>query len=456
MSGGEQRRRRPGRGPADRRSASGGPPAAAAPTRPDVGDRAGPGAGGGGLRAVPRVVWLLAAGSFANMVVTYTFVYLVLYLTGPRGLPVSQAGLIAGLGGAGLVAGNFTGGWFGDRFGHRRTLVTAAVAGGSGLICLPVLPIAGLAAVLPVAQYAAGVVRAANSALVAVSVPDGARRQGYAVMRFATNAGFTLGPLLGALVAARLSYAWLFVADGLGSIAFAAYASRILPAQGRRRGAGSAARATGGPGVWSELRARPAVLLLLAAIVVTDTVYRQQYGTLPVYLSDHGFGTAFYGGLLAVNGGVILCLEIPAALVLRHAAPLRIVTAGIALVGLGYGALVLGASVLTALAMMALLTFGEILYKTPATAYVADHSPPGMEGRFQSLYAGASVTGTVLAPSLGGALYAAYPHALWPACAGLAAAAAAALAVTSVRHAAPPAPPAAAVAGKPRGRRSAW
>ena len=387
------------------------------------------------LGAVPKVVRLLAAGSFANMVVSYTFVYLVVYLTGPRGLPVAQAGLIAGIGGAGLVAGNFTGGWFGDRYGHRRTLVAAAAVSGTGLICLPLLPVAGLPVVLTVAQYAAGAVRAANSALVAVSVPAGARRQGYAVMRFASNAGFTLGPPLGALLAARFSYGWLFALDGAGTLCFAAYAARILPAHGARRAepapaaavasaAGSAPGASAAPGrLLAELRARPAVLTLLVAIVVTDTVYRQQYSTLPVYLGDHGFPTAFYGALLAVNGGVILCLEIPVTLALRRAAPLRIIATGLGLVGLGYGALVLGASTATALALMVLLTAGEILYKTPATAYVADHSPPGMEGRFQSLYAGASVAGTVLAPPLGSALYAAAPGALWPLCAALAGAA---------------------------------
>lgn len=408
------------------------------------------------MRAVPKVVWLLAAGAFANMLVSYTFIYLVLYLTGPRGLPVAQAGAIAGLSGAGLVAGNFTGGWFGDRYGHRRTLLVAATASGAGLVTLPLLPIAALLVVLPAAQYAAGAVRASNSALVAVSVPEGARRQGYAAMRFATNAGFALGPLIGAGIVARFSYGWLFVADGVGTLCFAAYAARILPAQGADRGAAggaadSAAEDAGGvvpgrargpgapPRLWAELRARPAVLVLLGAIVVTDTVYRQQYSTLPVHLAEHGFSTAFYAALLAVNGGVILLLEIPATLALRRAAPLRIIAAGLLLVGLGYGVLGFGASVGTAVAMMLLLTVGEILYKTPATAYVADHAPAGMQGRFQSLYAGASVTGTVLAPPLGTALYTAAPGLLWPLCAVLAVGAALAVLRAHTRGAAPPA-----------------
>jgi len=384
------------------------------------------------VRAVPRAVWLLSAGIFVNMLVSFTFVYLFVYLTSSRGLSITEAGTIAGVGGVGLVAGNFTGGWFGDRFGHRRTLLTGSVVSGTGLVALPVLPTAALLLVLPLCQYAAGAVRAANSALVAAAVPPGSRRQGFAVMRFAANAGFTVGPPLGALIATRFSYGWLFLADGLGTLLFAAYASRVLTAEGSR--AQRAAVPADATGLWAALRTRPTLLVLLPAIVVVDTVYRQQYSTLPVFLADHGIGTGVYGALLAINGGAILCLELPATLALRNRAPLRIIGAGLLLVGLGFAALIPGAFTLSAVAMMLLVTAGEILYKTPATAYVADSAPAHLQGRFQSLYAGASISGTVLAPPLGGAVYEAAPGLLWPLCGVLAALAGAAVLVASRRR----------------------
>lgn len=169
------------------------------------------------------------------------------------------------------------------------------------------------------------------------------------------------------------------------------------------------------------------MLVLLAAIVLVDLVYRQQYSTLPVFLADHGHGPQFYGWLLAVNGGVILLLELPAAHALRDRAPLSVVGVGLLLVGLGYAVLIPGAGVLFAVTMMVSLTLGEVLYKTPATAYVADHAPGHAQGRFQSLYAGASISGQVLAPPLGAFLYAAAPGLLWPVCALLAAGAGAAV-----------------------------
>ncbi|MFF8552361.1 MFS transporter [Streptomyces sp. NPDC015501] len=379
----------------------------------------------GMLRGVPRTVRLLALGAFLNAVVSFTFVYLFVYLVGPRGLTVAQAGVVSGVGGIGLVAGNFTGGWFGDRLGHRRALLTGACVSGAALVVLPALPVAALYGVLPLAQYAAGVVRAANAALVAVSVPEGGRRQSFALTRFAANGGFAVGPPLGALLAARFSYDWLFVADGAGTLLFAVYAARILPSRGTALSA--PVHDPAAPGLWRELRARPAVLVLLAAIVVVDLVYRQQYSTLPVFLADHGHSAQLYGWLLALNGGVILCLELPAAHALRRRAPLGLVGAGLLLVALGYALLIPGAGVLLAVAMMLSLTLGEILYKTPATAYVADQAPGHLQGRFQSLYAGASISGQVLAPPLGAAVYAAAPALLWPLCALLAVAAGAAV-----------------------------
>ena len=50
---------------------------------------------------MPRPVWLLACGTFVNMVVSVSFAYTFLYLTGPRGLSTGQAGLLSGVAGAG-------------------------------------------------------------------------------------------------------------------------------------------------------------------------------------------------------------------------------------------------------------------------------------------------------------------------------------------------------------------
>lgn len=145
-----------------------------------------------------------------------------------------------------------------------------------------------------------------------------------------------------------------------------------------------------------------------------------------------------------------MLLEIPAALALRRRSPLHIIGTGLVLVGGGYAMPALGVGVLTAVAMMLLLTLGEILYKTTATAYVADESPEHAIGRFQSLYAGVSVSGVVLAAPLGGALYDAAPGLLWPLCAVLGAAAGGTVLVMGARATRRRARPAHETGSRPR------
>ncbi|MFD9007845.1 MFS transporter [Streptomyces sp. NPDC059552] len=406
-----------------------------------------------GFKGVPRAVWMLSPGVFVNAVSSFTFVFVFVYLTGPRGLSVTEAGLVTGIGGIGLIAGNFTGGGYGDRFGHRRVLLIASALAGGALTLLPLMPTSALYAALPLAQYALGAIRSANAALVAVIVPEGARRQAFAVVRCVSNGGFTLGPPLGALIATGLSYDWLFVADGVGTLFFALWTARVVPARSAARAPAAAPDGGLGRGAWGELRARPAVLVLLGAILVVDVVYRQQYSTFPVHLADHGLDTGAYGLILALNGAVILVLELPAAVALRARPPLRVVGVGLLLVGAGYGALLLGTGVATAVVMMVLLSLGEILYKTPATAYVADQAPAHAIGLYQSLYAGVSVSGVVLGPPLGGALYSAAPGLLWPLCVVLAAGAGAAVLwahAEQQRRAARPARPAHETGSQPQ------
>ena len=93
------------------------------------------------LRELPRVVWVLAAARFVSSASSFTMLFLTLYLTGPRAVATTSAGLIAGGVGVGLLLGNFTGGRWGDRYGHRRVLLVASSAGGLALMAVPLMPV---------------------------------------------------------------------------------------------------------------------------------------------------------------------------------------------------------------------------------------------------------------------------------------------------------------------------
>jgi dipeptide/tripeptide permease len=129
-------------------------------------------------------------------------------------------------------------------------------------------------------------------------------------------------------------------------------------------------------------------------------------------------------------------LEVPVALRLRRLSSYSIIATGYALVGIGFALFGLPVSVASAVLAMVVLTSGEILYKTTATAHVLDAAPDHLVGQYQGLYTGAATSGTLLAGPVGTAVYAAAPALLWPLC-GLAGLLAAATVLASRRLARP-------------------
>jgi nitrite reductase/ring-hydroxylating ferredoxin subunit len=265
---------------------------------------------------------------------------------------------------------------------------------------------------MPVTGYLGAVASLGQGALAALAVPAGSRRSSVAVSRAASNAGFVIGPPVGALLAGH-GYDTLFVIDGVLTLVLRHVTSRFLPDDA------PVAPAPDAPaGLWRAVRGDRSLLTLLPGVVLVDLVYRQLYSTLPLHLRDHGQPLALYTLLVAVGSGLILALEIPVALWLRHRPAIPMLATGYALVAVGFvifGLTWLGVAAAAVVAMV-VLTAGEILYKTTATAHVLDAAPAHLVGQYQGLYTGAATSGTMLSAPLGGIVYAAAPGLLWPLC----------------------------------------
>ncbi|WP_295657207.1 MFS transporter, partial [uncultured Nocardioides sp.] len=273
----------------------------------------------------------------------------------------------------------------------------------------PWLPVWLMALALPVAAYRSATGGVSTGALTAMAVPRGDRRSAVAINRAASNAGFVIGPLLGALVS-TWSYDALFVLDGLAVLAIRVALSRTLPREEPTAAVDTAPR----PGLWRAVRTDRSLLVLLVGVVLVDIVYRQLYSTLPLHLRDSGAPVGLYASVIAVGSGLILLLEIPATQRLRRRSAYPVIATGYALVGVGTAMFGLPVTALSVVAAMAVLTAGEILYKTTATAHVLDAAPDHLVGQYQGLYTGAATSGTMLAAPIGTVIYDASPGLLWP------------------------------------------
>jgi MFS family permease len=356
---------------------------------------------------LPGWVKVFMAGQFVNTTGALAWLYLTLYLVSDRHLDPQRAGLVAAAYGLGLLLGNLGGGWLGDRFGMRRALL-ASLAGWTVLcVAMPLVPAPLLAAAGGLGGLCAGGARPLGFALVATALPAERRREVIALSRTAINAGFVLGPPAGALLAG-LDFTLVFLVDAATSLLLAVIVWRKLPASAAR---GSAAIVHNG--LWRELARRREVVVLLVAVVGVDTVYRQLYTSLPLLLHDTGAPAIAYGLIVALNAGVIVLGEAPLAVQLRRRSAPAVIAAGFVLVALGFLAIAAWPALGGAVLAMLVITAGEMLYKPTATAHVVDAAPEGMAGRFTSLYAAASMSGTVLAPALGGVAYQHLPDLMW-------------------------------------------
>jgi len=370
------------------------------------------------IAELPSWVRALMLGQLVSAAGALAWLYLTLYLVQDRGLSAQAAGFAAAAYGVGLVGGNLGGGWVGDRFGLRTAAVVSQLTWAITCAAMPLVPNAWLAVVGGLAGLCGGATRPNLSALVAIALPADRRREGIALSRTASNAGFMIGPPLGGLVAAY-DFSLVFVFDAVTSLVLAFVIWRWVPAARRVR---TAVRLRGS--------VDRSLVVLLAAIVVVDTACRQIYVTMPLLLRDAGSPPVAYGVLIAVNSILIVCFEAALAVRLRAHQALRVIAAGSALVGVGLAVLGVWPALMGAVIAVVVITAGEMLYKPTATAHVADLAPEGMVGRYSSLYAAASVSGMFLAPALGGVAYEHVPRLLFPVAAGLAVAAGAVLGVT--------------------------
>ncbi|WP_162908129.1 MFS transporter [Allorhizocola rhizosphaerae] len=365
------------------------------------------------LKQLPTWVRLLVLGRFINAAGALAWFYLTVYLVQERGMAPVEAGVIVGANGAGLIAGNLLGGWLGDRFGIKRVLLIGYAGWAVTCSLMPLAPNAFLLALSALAGLSAGSGHPLGVALVADAVPPEQRRMGIAISRAAMNAGIMVGPPLGAL-AAGVDFSLVFVIDAVTSLALMFIVWRFVPkAQPKSRDDIPS-------GFFRAVRADRRVLALVIGVVALDTSYRQIFTGLPLMLTDDQTPLIGYGALISISCLIIVLAETPLAIYLAKRPALKVISSGWALVGLGFVVLAVWPRYGGAVLAILIITVGEMLYKPTSPAFAADRAPSGMSGRFQSLYSGASISGMVLSPPLGGFVYQYAPGLLWPMCAGLA------------------------------------
>ena len=370
------------------------------------------------LRQLPAPVWFIFLGTFINKFGTFVVPFLALHLT-RLGFSTREAGLALGAYGVGIFGASALGGHLADTFGRRRTIVLSMLSGAVSMLLLSqVQDFFSLLAMSFLTGLTGELHRPASSALLADLVPERDRVAAFAGYRFAVNAGFAFGPAVAGMLA-HYSYLWLFVGDAITSALYGLLALTFLPSEpGRRLRVANlfhdARRSLieAGRAAWAD---RPFVSLVLACFGV-GVVFFQLFSTLGLHLKAMGFPEQVYGLVLGLNGAIVVLLEIPMCSVTQRLKARPVIAAGFALIACGAGLLAFVTSAWGFALGMAVLTLGETISMPVSIALASKMAPEAMRGRYLGIYGLTWAAALTCGPSLGMALFAWHPPALWIAC----------------------------------------
>jgi MFS family permease len=375
------------------------------------------------LRRLPRSYWILFSGTLINRFGHFVIPFLALYLK-REGYEAWVTGASLAAYGAGGLLANICGGYCADRFGRKPTILFSCVTSALAMLALSqahaamsIVVLSGLVGLSGAMYFPAA------SALLADLIPAELRIRAFSCQRLAVNLGFALGMMTAGALAAH-SFLWLFIIDAATTAILGLLVWFGVPA-GRR-----ASNANAGWGV--ALRAmrsnRPFLRGVFASFCIA-MVFWQLSSTWGLHVTAvGGHSERAYGWLMALNGLMIVALELPLTSLTRRFPVTRVMGIGYLLVGAGIGLSTFGGAMPLLVAVMVLLTIGEMISLPVAHGFIASLAPDDMRGRFMGVFGVSWSAATMIGPAAGLALFEHSPALLWIACFGLGALAAASVA----------------------------
>ncbi|HST49817.1 MFS transporter [Jatrophihabitans sp.] len=355
------------------------------------------------------------AGAFVNRLGAFLSIFLVLFVAS-KGHSAAAAAATLGAYGVGGVIGTLIGGVLADRLGARTATVFSMASSAVLTVSLLYLPnYALLFAVTAVLGLVSLVFRPASATLLSELTPESRQVMVFAMYRFAVNVGTTASPLLGyALYAAGgHRYTLLFWGEGLVAVVYGILALYALPRKERAPRTDAAGDAEPADSLLDVLRNRRYVMFLIAVFFNT-VVYMQYLSTLPLDIKAQGVALIWYTVAVALNGAIVIAFELPLTKISQHW-PVKVsICSACVLVGLGmasYG-LPLGPAVVVLGTLI--WTTGEIVGAPAMFAYPAIAGPAQLKGRYIGTFQFMFAAGSALGPVIGGLLFTALDHRVWP------------------------------------------
>ena len=153
---------------------------------------------------------------------------------------------------------------------------------------------------------------------------------------------------------------------------------------------------------------------------VVALIFQQGYVGLPVAMGTDGLSSSDFGTAIAVNGVLIVALQIPVTRFIQHRDPRRLLILSSVIAGYGFGLTAFAGSVGVYALTVCVWTLAEIVNAPTQTGIVVQLSPEHGRGRYQGMYTMSWSVAALVAPLMSGFVIDHYGAAwLWGTCAVL-------------------------------------
>ncbi|MFG3661478.1 MDR family MFS transporter [Streptomyces sp. NPDC047706] len=374
------------------------------------------------VSGLPREFWWLWASTLINRLGGFVATFMVMYLTIDRGHSASYAGLVAALYGLGGVVLSLGGGVMADRLGRRPTLLIAqsSMAVSVALLGFVRHPVA-IAAVAFLVGAASSASRPAVQAMMADIVRPEDRVRAFSLNYWAINLGFAISSTAAGFIAEVSYRAGFLLEAGMTMMCAIVVFVKLPESRPDRTATAKQADAVSLGTVLRDGRFMGVVgLSFLLALI-----FQQGSVGLPIAMGEAGFTPADYGLALAVNGVLIVALQIPVTRFIEHRDPRRLLIVSSLLAGYGFGLTAFAGSVGLFALTVCVWTLAEIVQAPTQTGLVVALSPDQGRGRYQGMHTMSWSVAGLIAPLMSGLVIDRFgAQWLWGTCAVLGTAAA--------------------------------
>ncbi|MGA5519309.1 MDR family MFS transporter [Streptomyces pseudogriseolus] len=354
------------------------------------------------VSGLPRAFWWLWTSTLVNRLGAFVATFMALYLTLDRGYSASYAGLVVALHGLGGVISSLGAGVMTDRLGRRPTLLVAQTATALSVALLGFVrdPVA-IAAVAFLVGMASNASRPAVQAMMADIVRPEDRIRAFSLNYWAINLGFAVSSMAAGFIAEVSYLAGFLIEAGMTLLCAVLVFVKLPESRPERLPAGPGGTKEESVSLGTVLRDGRFMGVVGLSFLVA-LVFQQGYLGLPVAMGEAGFTPADFGMAIAVNGVLIVVLQLPVTRLIEHRDPRRMLVVSSLLAGYGFGLTAFAGSVGVFALTVCVWTLAEIVNAPVQTGLVVRLSPVQGRGRYQGVYTSSWAVAALVAPLMSG------------------------------------------------------